>query len=126
LERLEPRARLLGLPKVGELRLGEPAAGPGTRKGEDDVLELDVAVRDAEVVVQVLEGEEELVQDPFGLGRVEPGMLDEVGEEVAAGYAVAQKRQPKLGAEVREGNAQLEEDVPASASKNERLSGTRR
>lgn len=33
---------------------------------QDDVLEFDVPVRDSELVVEVLEGLEELVEDPLG------------------------------------------------------------
>lgn len=55
--------------------------------GEDDVLELEIPVRNVLLRVEVLEAEQKLEEDPLGLGAGERSLLDEVAEEVAARYA---------------------------------------
>lgn len=92
LQRAKARIRLLRLPKVGQLRLGKPPRVPRARERQHDVLELDVAVGDAERVVEVLERERELEEEPLGFGGVEAAVLDQVGEEVATGDAVAHEK----------------------------------
>ena len=52
--------------------------------GENDVLELEISVSNVLILMHINEGQEQLIEDPLGLGGRESAGLDEVAEEVAA------------------------------------------
>jgi hypothetical protein len=92
--------------------------------GEDDVLELEIPVRNVLLRVKVLEAEEELEEDPLGFCARERALLDEVAEEVAAGDAVGECGERALVdlTKMDESNGQLEEDGAGSEGKSARAS----